>query len=120
MAKPPRQDEPPAGPDSKARASSLRWALYLVVVAGVAASAGRLRIPAGRHSTLMVLSGGPLLLMLGALACGAVALLSVAMQSLSRSANGREYEAFRWLTLWLGGAFAVSSLIAHLYLGVRG
>jgi hypothetical protein len=114
------EEDRPDGPNADARASSVRWAVRLAVVALLAASAGKLTIPAGRYRTLAVLTGGPLVLMLGALACGVIALLSVAVQSLSRSAHHRAYEAFRWLILWLGGAFAASSLIAHLYLGVRG
>ena len=114
------EEDRPDGPNAETRASSVRWAVRLAVVALLAAGTGKLAIPAGRYSTLAVLTGGPLLLMLGALACGVIALLSVALQSLFRNANCREYEAFRWLVLWLGGAFAASSLIAHLYLDVRG
>ncbi len=122
MAKTPRKGKegPSGGLDPEARASSVRWALLLAAVGVLAASSGRLRISPGRGRTLAVLSGGPLLLMLGALACGVLALISRVVQSLHQGANAREYESFRWLALWLGVAFAASSLIAHLYLGLRG
>ena len=92
----------------------------LAAVAMVAAGTGRLAISSGRGRTIVVLSGGPLLLMLGALACGVVALVSRAVQNLHQDAKAQEYESFRWLVLLLGAAFLVSSLIAHLYLGLRG
>ena len=107
-------------PDEKERASSLRYAFGLLVVCVLAASAGRLRIPAGRRNTLVVLTGGPLLLMLAAMACGMVALLSVPVQRLHQGGKAKEYEAFRWLVLRIGAAFAIASLLTFFYLGLRG
>jgi hypothetical protein len=55
-------------------------------------------------------------LALGALFCGVLALLSVVVDHLDGRDNEREYAAFRWLLVRLGGAFLASSLIAHFYL----
>jgi hypothetical protein len=105
--------------DGDRRASSTRLALYLAGVAAVAAFTGALRLPAGRFRTLAVLNGGPLLLMLGALVCAVLVLVSVAVQGAGRRSNAVEYDAFRWLIVRLGLALAASSLLAHVYLGVR-
>ncbi|KRC26909.1 hypothetical protein [Acidovorax sp. Root217] len=106
--------------DGDRRAFSTRLALYLAGVAAVATFTGALPLPAGRFRTLAVLNGGPLLLMLGALVCAVLVLVSVVVQGPGRRSDAVEYDAFRWLIVRLGLALAASSLLAHLYLGVRG
>lgn len=92
----------------------------LVVQGAVALYFDRLnlRVPTSRASLqpLAVLSGPPLLLMVGAMACGVVILLSFVAGHCDRRDNEGEYQAFRWLVGWLGAAFAISALVAHFYI----
>lgn len=88
-------------------------AMCLVVFGVAAVYSNRLKLSSGRGSSLVVLSDGPMWLALGAMACGVLGLLSVVVDHLDRRDNERLYEAFRWITLRLGGVLLASALIVH-------
>lgn len=95
---------------------NIALAMFLILCGAGAIYGNALRLPASRGRSIAVLSDGPMWLALGAVLCGVMALLSVVIDHMDRRDNEREYAAFRWLALRLGGAFLASSLIAHFYL----
>ncbi len=88
-------------------------AICLVVFGVAAVYSNQLKLSEGRGRSLVVLSDGPLWLALGAMACGVMGLLSVVVDHLDRRNNEHSYEAFRWITLRLGGVLLASALIVH-------